>query len=265
MPEIHATKKSLGQHWLNDLPTLEYICEEAKINATDTVLEIGPGTGTLTNFLVKSAKKVIAVEYDQNLAQQLPNRVKATNLQVVSQDILKFDLTKLKPNYKVVANIPYYLTSNLIRTLSESTNPPLSAVLLIQKEVAQRVASGPGKMSLLSVSAQFYWYVGLGDVVPAKLFTPPPKVDSQVITLARRTEPLFPEVNEKQFFRLVKAGFATRRKTLLNSLAGGLRTDKETIQKALDVANISSGLRAQALSLDDWYTIYKIFMKSEIL
>ncbi len=259
------TKKSLGQHWLNDLPTLEYICNEAKINSTDTVLEIGPGTGNLTQILVKSAKKVIAVEFDDNLAKQLPSRVKAANLIVVNQDILEFNLTKIEPNYKVVANIPYYLTSNLIRTLSESTNPPLSTVLLIQKEVAQRVAAPPGKMSLLSVSAQFYWHVGLGEIVLASLFTPPPKVDSQVITLDRRLEPLFPAIDVKLFFRLVKAGFATRRKTLLNSLAGGLKTDKETIQNALDFTHISSGLRAQALSLDDWYTIYESFSELKII
>ncbi len=258
-------KKSLGQHWLNDLPTLEYICEEAKINATDTVLEIGPGTGNLTKLLVNYASQVVAVEFDQNLADQLPNRVKASNLQVVNQDILKFDLTKLQPNYKVVANIPYYLTSNLIRTLSESTNPPISAVLLVQKEVAQRISAPPGKMSLLSVSAQFYWHVGLGDIVPARLFSPPPKVDSQVITLDMRLDPLFPDVEERQFFRLVKAGFASRRKTLLNSLAGGLRTEKEAVQKALDACHISSGLRAQALSLENWYTVYKTFTELELL
>ncbi len=263
--ESQKPKKSLGQHWLNDSKTLEYIVDEAKISTIDTVLEIGPGTGNLTKILVKSAKKVVAVEFDAVLAEQLAERVGASNLEIVSQDILKFDLNSLTVNYKVVANIPYYLTSNLIRILSESANPPLSVVLLIQKEVAQRIAAIPGKMSLMSVSAQFYWHVGLGDIVPAKFFTPPPKVDSQVITLDRRTEPLFPETDEKQFFRLVKAGFASRRKTLLNSLAGGLRTEKETIAKALDSVQISPGLRAQALSLENWHTICQSFTKLKII
>lgn len=258
-------KKSLGQHWLSDPATLQYICGVGEVGGEDTVLEIGPGTGTLTKLLVQRAQKVIAVEFDADLAAELPNRERADNLQVVQQDILRFDLTSLPPDYKVIANIPYYLTSNLIRVLSESTNQASGVVLLIQKEVAQRVAAGTGQMSLLSVSAQFYWQVGLGEVVPARLFTPPPKVDSQVITLDRRPQPLFADVDQKRFFQLVKAGFASRRKTLLNSLAGGLRVDKEQIQAVLDQAGISSGLRAQALSLEDWHSLYNACLSAKLL
>lgn len=257
MSDLPVAKKSLGQHWLNDSATLQYICDVGEVSPEDTVLEIGPGTGTLTKLLVKRAKKVVAVEFDAELAADLPNQIKAENLEVVSQDILRFDLTSLPPNYKVVANIPYYLTSNLIRVLSETPNQARAVVLLVQKEVAERVAAGSGQMSLLSVSAQFYWQVGLGEVVPARLFIPPPKVDSRVITLDRRDNPLFTDIDQKKFFQLVKAGFASRRKTLLNSLAGGLRTEKEQIQSILDQAQIPASLRAQALSLDDWHRLYE--------
>jgi len=216
-------KKSLGQHWLEDDDSLEAMLSTADVSAQDTVLEIGPGLGTLTRKLVAAAQRVIAVEFDERLASELPGRIPADNLEVVQQDILKFDLTQLPPGYKVIANIPYYLTSNMVRVLSESSNQPAKAVLLVQKEVAERVAAGPGAMSLLSVTAQFYWQVSLGRVVEAELFVPPPKVDSQIVALNRRSEPLYPDVDAKALFRLVKAGFGERRKTLRNSLSGGRR------------------------------------------
>jgi 16S rRNA (adenine1518-N6/adenine1519-N6)-dimethyltransferase len=175
-------KKSLGQHWLRDQAALAEMCDAAEIVANDTVLEIGPGLGTLTELLTSRAKSVIAVEFDETLAQALPGVVPAENLVSEHQDILRFDLTTLPENYKIVANIPYYLTSNLIRMISESINPPQLAVLLIQKEVAERVVAAPGQMSLLSVSAQFYWESSAGRVVEAELFDPPPKVDSQILS-----------------------------------------------------------------------------------
>jgi 16S rRNA (adenine1518-N6/adenine1519-N6)-dimethyltransferase len=262
MNNLPTPKKSLGQHWLMDEQTLKAIADSADLNPDDTVLEIGPGMGTLTKFLVEQAGEVVAVEYDASLASKLPGSVKSANLTVINQDILNFDLTSLPPDYKVVANIPYYLTSNLIRVLSESANPPVKVVLLIQKEVAERVVAKPGAMSLLSVSAQFYWETLLGDEVPAKLFTPPPKVDSQILILTRRQEPLFPRTvlgneQEKDFFRIIKAGFANRRKTLLNSLSGGLQRDKIEIAEILKAANLNPSSRPQELSLDDWFSVYK--------
>lgn len=257
-------KKSLGQHWLRDTSTLVAMCEAAGVAAEDTVLEIGPGLGTLTEVLVKRASQVIAVEFDERLAAELAARVPADNLRVISQDILRLDLTALPPDYKVVANIPYYLTSNLIRVLSETPNPPRTAVLLVQKEVAERVAAGPGAMSLLSVTAQFYWQVSLGQVVPAELFEPPPKVDSQILIMQRRSELLFADVEPRQFFRLVKAGFAQRRKTLLNSLGAGLHLSREEAEKLLQSAGISSNRRAQTLSLDEWHTLYQALRNSKI-
>lgn len=257
MAELPYGRKALGQHWLTDTASLQAICEAAEVSKADTVLEVGPGTGTLTVFLAKRAGRVIAVELDEQLADELPRRVPADNLEVVQQSILKFDLTRLTSGYKVVANIPYYLTGELLRQLSEMANPPARAVLLVQQEVAERVAARPGKMSLLSVTTQFYWEVSLGRVVPAKLFTPPPKVNSQIIVLARRPTPLYPGVAAKPFFRLVRICFAQRRKTLLNSLCAGLQLERPVAADLLKRSGISPGLRPQALSLEQWYSLYK--------
>jgi len=255
MQNIPYTKKSLGQHWLHDEASLEAIIAAADVQPGDTVLEVGPGPGTLTEKLVAVADKVVAVEFDQDLARDLPARVPADNLTVVSQDILSFDLTSLPPQYKVVANIPYYLTSNLLRVMCESPNPFSKASILIQKEVAERVCAKPGSMSMLSVSVQFYCEARLDVLVPAELFTPPPKVDSQVLALTFRDKPLF-DVDTKLFFRIVKAGFAQRRKTLLNSLSGGLHLSREETTALLEAAHIAPVTRAQSLSLDQWHELY---------
>ncbi|MBI1857141.1 16S rRNA (adenine(1518)-N(6)/adenine(1519)-N(6))-dimethyltransferase [Candidatus Saccharibacteria bacterium] len=312
---LPLAKKSLGQHWLTDTATLEAICNAANVIIGDTVLEIGPGTGTLTEKLLARQASVIAVEKDEKLSADLldlhkappsPDQLissgsglpsfdvaKATSpsvkplstradlpwerailrksslssnsvhgLKVINEDILKFDLTNLPASYKVVANIPYYLTSNLLRMLCESPNSPDKIVLLVQKEVAQRVASKPGNMSLLSVSVQFYYEAKLGQVVPAKFFTPPPKIDSQILILDYRTKPLFPDVDMKKFFQLVKAGFVARRKTLLNSLSGGLRIDKSEVILFLQPTGISPNIRPQELSLEDWHALYVAWQKS---
>lgn len=256
-------KKSLGQHWLHDVAVLAEIADAATVNVHDTVLEIGPGLGTLTSVLLRRGARVIAVEFDRDLAANLRRRVKGgvsleaiDNLKIVESDILQFDLRQLPAGYKVVANIPYYLTSNLIRILCESTNPFSQAALLIQKEVAERVCAKPGAMSLLSVSAQYYCEVELDVFVPARLFTPPPKVNSQVLVLTKRPEPLFPGIDEKRFFRLVRAGFSQRRKTLVNALSGGLAIDKQDAARMVADAGLSASIRAQNLSLSDWKILY---------
>lgn len=251
--------KSLGQHWLKDEATLEAICEAADLRKSDIVLEVGPGLGDLTRQMVKRAGKVVAVEFDADLAKDLSSQVDADNLEIVYQDILKFDLTTMPAAYKVVANIPYYLTSNLLRVLSESSNPPVKIVLLVQKEVAERVAARPGQMSLLSVSVQLYYQPFLGPVVAAELFEPPPKVDSQVVILGQRAKPLFSNLDSKEFFRLVKAGFAGRRKKLRGSLAAGLGISKDEADELLKNAGINGGLRAQNLGLEDWHKLYKTY------
>lgn len=254
---LPETNKTLGQHWLDDELSLESICLAADVGPEDTVLEVGPGPGTLTELLVDRARSVVAVEFDATLARALPHRVPAANLHVINQDILRFDLASLPPNYKVVANIPYYLTSNLLRVLCEHPNHFSRAAILIQKEVAERVCAKPGSMSLLSVSVQYYCEAHLDIVVPAELFTPPPKVDSQIIALTFRERPLFPNVNTKLFFRLVKAGFAQRRKTLLNSLSSGLHISREAAAQLLAAADVTPTTRAQALSLEQWYDLYR--------
>ncbi len=258
-------KKSLGQHWLKDDASLEAMVVAAEVSEGDTVLEIGPGLGTLTEKLVASADQVVAIEFDATLAATLPSRLAADNLQVIHSDILRFDLTDLPIGYKVVANIPYYLTSNLLRMLSESSNPPERAAILVQKEVAERVAAPAGGMSLLSVTAQFYWHVSLGQIVKAQLFTPPPKVDSQILCLQRRSKPLYQDVESKLFFRLAKAGFSERRKTLRNSLSGGLRIDKAAAETLLQSAGLDAGLRAQNLTLDQWHKLYITCRSSGVL
>ena len=250
--------KSLGQHWLHDEDCLRAMSDAAELKPTDNVMEIGPGLGTLTELLVKEVTKVVSVEFDARLARELPSRVSASNLEVFNEDILNFDLTNLPPDFKVVANIPYYLTSNLIKVLSESQNMPSIVVILIQKEVAQRVVAQPGDLSILGVTAQFFWEASLGRLVGAELFTPPPKVDSQILILKRRSRPLFADVDSKDFFRLVKSGFAQKRKTLLNSLSSGLNMSKEDIQKVCDSAKIDPTRRPQTLALEEWYNLYLV-------
>lgn len=250
-------KKSLGQHWLHDELSLVAMVQSGMVNDQDTVVEIGPGLGTLTKYLVDNAKEVIALEFDQDLARQLPGRLPNKNLQTIHADCLTYNYSELPAGYKVVANIPYYLTSNLLRVLSEAPNPPAVITLLVQKEVAERVAAVPGDMSLLSVSVQLYYQATLGELVPAILFTPPPKVDSQIITLVRREEPLFPNLDTKKFFRVVKAGFAQRRKKLRSSLSAGLRISKDEATELLEKAQIDPNCRPQELSLEQWHSLYE--------
>jgi 16S rRNA (adenine1518-N6/adenine1519-N6)-dimethyltransferase len=257
MTNEFPAKKSLGQHWLRDEAILADIAASAKLAPDDTVLEIGPGLGSLTAVLVRSARQVIAVEFDEKLAVSLTKRISADNLTVIGQDILRFDFGSLPAGYKIVANIPYYLTGKLLRVLSETANPPAAAALLLQREVAERVAAEPGKLSILGITSQFYWQVSLGRLVPAEFFTPPPKVDSRVLVLERRTKPLFDDVGPKEFFRLVKAGFAQPRKTLLNNLSAGLAITRTATQAICESASIDPGRRAQTLSLEEWHSLYR--------
>ena len=267
---VVETKKSLGQHWLNDRTSLQAMCQAAQVSESDTVLEVGPGQGSLTKQLLARGTHVVAVELDStlaaNLLKNLPHYISNLckvrpckgGLEVVEGDILKFDLTALPAGYKVVANIPYYLTGNLLKILCESPNPPSKMALLVQKEVAQRLAAGPGQMSLLAVSVQLFYEVEIGTVVPARLFNPPPKVDSQVVALSRRQKPLFDSLDSKLFFRIVKAGFSGKRKKLRGSLSAGLNISKEQVDQLLLQAGINGNLRAQNLSLVDWHKIYSV-------
>jgi len=251
-------KKSLGQHWLKDRFVLGAIADAANIYPEDTVLEIGPGLGTLTSELLRRAKKVVAVELDEELAAKLPAQFPGKDLEVVQQDILSFDLSPLPKDYVVVANVPYYITSKIIKMLLLAENKPRQVVLLIQKEVAERLAAEPGNMSILAISAQLFAEVSLGDVVPAEYFTPSPKVDSQVVILKTRTTSLLGDVDEAAFFRVMKAGFSAKRKMLRSSLAGGLNLGKPEVEALLRKANINPDDRAESLSIDDWMMLTKI-------
>lgn len=254
------TKKSLGQHWLKDKKILKAVAEAGLVHEHDTVLEIGPGLGTLTEVLLeKKARQVITVEKDESLAANLAKKLDTPRLKVITGDILEFDLRQLPPGYKVVSNIPYYLTSNLIRVLSESPNPPKIITLLVQKEVAERLCATPGQMSLLSVSAQFYYDCQLGLVVPAEKFTPPPKVDSQIVQMVRKSDEPYTHIDIPLFFRVVKAGFSSRRKTLENSLSGGLQIGKGAAREVLASAGIQPSTRPQELSLQQWVGLAKKF------
>lgn len=255
-------KKSLGQHWLFDIDALDAMADSADVSKGDNVLEIGPGLGTLTQILLERGAHVTAVEVDNELYTKLFERDYGQfqkNLKVINEDILKFDLTSMPADYKIVANIPYYLTSNLVRLISETPNQPSVAAVLIQKEVAQRAAAAPGNLSILGVTAQYSWEVDLGRLVSADMFTPPPKVDSQILILKRRLDPLFDDVDSKKYFRVVKAGFSQRRKTLLNSLSGGLALDKAVVRQACSDAGIDPGRRAQTLTLDEWHRLTLAF------
>ncbi|HCR56041.1 TPA: ribosomal RNA small subunit methyltransferase A [Candidatus Saccharibacteria bacterium] len=249
---MSAPNKALGQHWLHDRLILEAIADSANLTSEDIVLEIGPGLGTLTSVLLDRAKEVVAVEFDEALARKLPGQFPGKKLQVKNEDILSFDLSQLPAGYKVVANVPYYITSKIIHTLMTATNKPSKVVLLVQKEVAERIVAEPGDMSILAISAQVYAEASLGVEVPRAFFTPPPQVDSQVVVLETRKQPLVGPELERGFFWLIKAGFAERRKKLRSSLAAGLHRDKAAIDDLLKTAQISPEARAQELSIEDW-------------
>ncbi len=253
--------KALGQHWLKDRLILEAIVDSAQLTTSDHVVEIGPGLGTMTSVILGRAKSVTAIEYDQVLADKLPAQFPGKELSVVTSDILQYDFSSINGEYKVIGNIPYYITNKIVRSLTEALHKPSIAVLLMQKEVAERIAAEPGAMSILSVITQVFYATELGVYVPRDYFTPPPKVDSQVIVLRRRGTPLVTEADQKEFFRVVKAGFAARRKKLRSSLAGGLAITKNECETLLAKAEVSQDARAQELSVEQWLALSRLSRK----
>ena len=241
-------KKSLGQHWLTDEKILQEIVDLLEISSGDNVVEIGPGKGAVTKYLLQSEAAVTAVEFDDDLAAKLSD---LPGLKVVNQDFLEFNLESQPGGYKVVGNIPYYITGKIVQKCLNARNKPSIVVLLVQKEVAERMAAQPGELSILGVLSQYYAEVSLGPVATADKFDPPPKVDSQVVILRpyniTGTVPA-----EKAFIQVVKAGFSARRKKLHTAMAGGLNTSVENAKKLLLSAQIDSNLRAQELSIADW-------------
>ncbi len=223
------------------------------------MLEIGPGPGTLTELLAEVAGQVIAVELDAGMVNLLRQEyAHLTNLSVIEADILKTDLATLLPNapdgYKVVANLPYYITSAVIRHLLEAIPQPQRLVVLVQKEVAQRMTAPPGQMSLLAVSVQFYGEAQIVHHIPAGAFYPAPKVDSAVVRIDTYADQPLPlsEITPRTFFRIVKAGFSQKRKQLKNTLAAGLHRPKAEIAHALTEAGINPQRRAESLSMAEW-------------
>lgn len=247
--------KSLGQNFLTDPNILEKIVRIAGVSASDTVLEIGAGLGHLTACLARSARRVTAVELDGRFLPILAERLAPyPNISLVEGDILQLDSADLvqEDSYLVVANIPYYITSRIIRKLLEADLKPRQIILTIQYEVAQRVCAGGGKLSLLALSVLMYGTPKLELRIPAGAFYPPPKVDSAVISIDLHASPLLPDPQREIFFQLVKAGFLHKRKTLRNSLAKGLGWSPAETEKLLAIAKIDPNRRAETLTIQEW-------------
>lgn len=247
-------KKSLGQHWLNNRAILDEIADLAVSPGADLCIEIGPGLGTLTSSLLRRFAEVIAIEFDSDLAQKLPKSFPGKNLHVITGDFLDVDLTQLTGGrpYCIAGNIPYYITSPIVKKIIYLAEKPTKVSLLMQKEVAERIAAEPGDYSLLALEVQNLAEAELGPVVKAAEFTPPPKVDSQVLVLT----PLdAPQVDPK-CLELAKRGFSSPRKKLASNLADNARS-REAWRSLLEQNSINPDARAQDLSLWDWETLYQ--------
>lgn len=253
--------KDLGQHFLTDRNVLEKIVETADLKSDDIVVEVGPGVGILTKELSKVAKKVYAVEVDPNIAEILSTIcVNCRNVMIKREDIRHFSPSGIG-RYKIVANLPYYLTSHFLKKFLEEKNKPTSMVLLVQREVAERICAKPGRMSILSIAVQFYGIPEIAELVRPISFFPAPKVYSAVLKIRVFKAPIFEDVDPKTFFRFVKIGFGEKRKMISNSMSGGLGLEKDLTEKLLKKAGVEPMFRAEKLSLDDWRRIYLVFSK----
>ena len=253
--------RSKGQNFLINEKIYDEIVSAAGVNSKDTVLEVGPGLGFLTAKLAKAAKKVIAVELDDKLASFLQiglDSQDVENVEIVNQDILKFNPEILEPNYKVVANLPYNITSIFLRTFLNHNNRPQSLVLMLQKEVAERLAAKPGDMSMLALSVQFFGDVEIIREVKAGNFWPEPKVDSAVVRLILKDENHggITRSNEKAFFRMAKIGFSAKRKMLKNNLAAGLQIENSAAEKIITSVGLDARTRAEDLSVTEWQKLF---------
>lgn len=253
-------KKSLGQNFITNNDVIERIVDSSEIEDA-VVIEIGPGEGVLTEALANTARKVITVELDDRLIPRLQERFSEyDNVTIVHGDILHMNVQDLisqyapTGKYKVVANIPYYITAPIIRLFLELSQAPMEIVLMVQKEVAERLTSKPGEMSILAVSAQYYADVEYLFTVPKEDFDPVPKVDSAIISLKVKSDPADRQDSKEsdEFFRIVKIGFSAKRKTLVNNLANGLQRDKQEIERMLVEQGFGQSVRAQELSVDNW-------------
>lgn len=245
-------KDYLGQNFLVDQEVLDEIVAAGRLKKSDTVLEVGPGLGVLTDELVKRVKRVVAVEKDPRLFALLQNGFyERKNVEFFNEDILKFYIKQRIPGkYKVVANIPYYLTSKLVSLLLEQDRRPELIVLMIQKEVAERIVAKAGELSILALSVNFFAEPEIVRIVPRKCFWPEPEVDSAIIRIEPKPE--LPEVDKKQFFKILHLAFAGKRKQIHNTLGKSLGIDKERMDQILSGLNLDSTVRPQQLSLAQW-------------
>ncbi|MBQ3261347.1 ribosomal RNA small subunit methyltransferase A [Candidatus Saccharibacteria bacterium] len=255
---VLQNQKSLGQNWLKDRPTLEKIASLAFCTA-DLCVEIGPGLGTLTSSLLRRFPKVLAIEFDPKLAQNLPASFPGKNLTVINQDVLNYDFSNITEPYVVVGNIPYYITTPIIKKLLLLSNHPLKIVLLVQKEVAEKLAAKTLDVpsSSLSLFVDCYAKASLGPIVPKTLFTPIPKVDSRVLILTPHKAPL----TSNEVLSFIKSCFVTPRKKLLSVLPRVSNCSKQTCESALSSLNLSHDVRPGNLTLANYAKLAQILKK----
>jgi 16S rRNA (adenine1518-N6/adenine1519-N6)-dimethyltransferase len=254
-------RKGLGQHFLIDEEALKLITPAAELTPDDIVIEIGPGLGILTRELAGRAGRVLTVELDSKLAAMLKQTLSSLgNVTTINKDILETDPAALlrdagidtSQGYKVVANLPYYITSPVLRHFLEASVKPRIMVVMVQKEVAETIVAGPGRMSLLSISVQFYGKPGIISHVPARCFYPAPEVDSAILRVDVYPQPPVAVTDEAGFFEVVRAGFSAPRKQIVNSLAQGLKLPKADVLPLLEKAGIEAKRRAETLTLNEW-------------
>jgi 16S rRNA (adenine1518-N6/adenine1519-N6)-dimethyltransferase len=263
-------RKSLGQNFLIDESALERVTAAAGISPQDTVLEIGAGIGNLTRHLAAAARRVVAVEIDPALIPILLSVLSAyPNVSVIQGDILAQRVDRLMgavgpDRYTVAANIPYYITSAVIRHLVESAARPARIVLTVQKEVAERICALPGKMSLLAVSVQYYGRPSLAGTISADSFFPVPEVESAIVRVDLDGAPIRDAQTSARLFRIAKAGFSQKRKKLRNTLSAGLRIPAARIEQLLAEAGVDPARRAETVSVDEWINITGVFGSAEL-
>ena len=259
--------KGLGQNFLSDDTVLSGIADAAGIPQGAPVLEVGPGLGSLTRHLGERADRVVAVELDHDLVPVLRRELAdCPNIEIVEGDILEFspDAYFSDGEYYVAANIPYYITSAVIRHLLEGKARPKRLALTVQKEVAERICAAPGKMSLLSLSVQVYGSADIPMVIPAAAFYPEPKIDSAVVRIELYDEPLIPADQMDAFFELAKAGFGQKRKTLRNALSANLHRSPDEAESLLRSAGIDPQRRAETLTISEWSALLRSIQQSEV-
>jgi 16S rRNA (adenine1518-N6/adenine1519-N6)-dimethyltransferase len=253
--------KAFGQNFLVDSSVLMKIVEAAELEPSDQVLEVGAGTGVLTRELAQRARRVVAVELERDMLALLAKTTsKYPNVELVARNLLYLDPVEVfdAEAYKLVANLPYYITAPTFRHFLESANPPRLLVVMVQQEVAQRIVAHPGDLSLLAVSIQFYGQPKIVGQVPARAFYPAPKVDSAILRIEVNAQAPFTAAERDSFFKVVQAGFSERRKQLHNALASGLHRKNEDVRAWLASANIDISRRAETLSIEEWLRLWQV-------